>query len=169
MTRAACIPVTLAIALAVGATSASALSETARITTAGLGSVKLGMTAPEVGHAVNRPITLTSTPGSPCAIVTLAPKTRGLFTGKRLRRIYIDTSRFATTAGIRVGSSEPAVLAAYHGLLARVPQKYVPAGIDLVLPRGTSNRKMIFSLTHGKVTEISTGRTPEINLVEGCS
>jgi len=159
----------LAIAFAVAATSAAALSETARISTAGLGSIKLGMTAREVGHAAKRPITLTSASGSQCAIVTLASKTRGLFTGKRLRRIYVDTPRFATTAGIRVGSSEHAVLAAYPGLLARVPQKYTPAQDDLVLPRGTSTRKLIFSLTHGKVTEISTGRTPEINLVEGCS
>lgn len=61
------------------------------------------------------------------------------------------------------------MLAAYPGLLARVPQKYTPIDDDLVLPRGTSDRKVVFSLRHRKVAEISTGRVPEINLVEGCS
>jgi len=155
--------------LTVAATSASALTGTARISTAGLGPIKLGMTEQQVEHATKRPITLSPAAGSDCAIVTLAPKTRGLFTGKRLRRIYIDTPRFATKAAIRVGSTERNVLAAYPDLLARVPQKYVRAEDDLVLPKGTSNTKVIFSLAHGKVAQISTGRVPEVNLVEGCA
>jgi len=163
------IAVMCVVAVAVAATSTFALTRTARISMAGLGPIKLGMTALQVEHAANRSITLSSAPGSDCAIVTLATKTRGLFTGKRLRRIYIGTPRFATKAGVRIGSSERTVLAAYRGLLARVPQKYQPAEDDLVLPKGTSDTKVIFSLAHGKVARISTGRVPEINLVEGCA
>ena len=149
--------------------AAPALSTRDRITHAGLGAIKFGMTERQIERAAKRPITLASTRGSACATATLAPKTQGLFTGKRLRRIYIQAPRFATPEGIRVGTSEKRVLAAYPGPdnLVRVPQKYSPTEDDLVLRKGTS--KIIFTLTKGKVTQISTGRTPEINLVERCS
>jgi hypothetical protein len=164
-----CIQVTAlcTVALAVGAVAAPALSPKERITHSGLGVVKLGMTERQIERAAKRAITLASTRGSDCATATIAPKTQGLFTGKRLRRIYILTPRFATKEGIHVGSSEARVLAAYPDKLVRVPQKYSPNEDDLVLRKGTS--KIIFTLTKGKITQISTGRTPEINFVEGCS
>ena len=124
------------------------------------------MTEAQIERATKRPIKLTSSRGSDCALSTIAGKTQGLFTGKRLRRIYIRTTQFATKQGIRVGSSERRVLAAYPGKLVRVKQKYINED-NLVLRDG--NRKIIFSLAKGKVAEISTGRTPEIDLVERCS
>lgn len=158
----------VAVAVAVGAApSVSALTRTDRISHAGLGPIKLGMSERQIERAAGRPIKLTSSPGSDCATATLAGKTHGLFTGKRLRRIYIRTPQFATKAGVRVGASEQRVVAAYPDKLARVPQKYAPEEDNLVLRQGT--RKIIFTLADGKISEISTGRPPEINLVEGCS
>ena len=164
------IAATAALALAVGAVAAtaSALSKQDRISHAGLGPIKLGMTERQIERAAKRPITLGAYPaGADCAIAMLAGKTQGLFTGKRLRRIYVRTPRFATKAGVRVGSSEQRVLAAYPGALSRQPQKYEPEEDDLILRKG--NRKVIFSLDDGRVEEISTGRKPEIDLVEGCA
>lgn len=166
LSRSAQVASICTIALAVGSVSASALSTTARISPSGLGAIKLGMTERQIEHAVKRPIKLSSSRGSDCALATLAPKTQGLFTGKRLRRIYVLTTRFATKEGIRVGATEKRVLAAYPGMLARLPQKYADED-NLVLSK--DNRKVVFSLAHGRVSEISTGRTPEINLVERCS
>ena len=157
----------VAIVIAAGATSALALSTKARISHSGLGPVKLGMTERQIERAGNRPIRLHYFPGSDCASAKLVGKTYGLFTGKRLRRIYIRTKAFATTAGVRVNSSEERVLAAYPNMLDRVPQFYTPDEDDLVLLKGS--RKVIFSLTGGKVSQISTGRKPEIDLVEGCA
>jgi hypothetical protein len=165
--RPICLAVTGAIAIAAGATSAFALSPKARIGHAGLGPIKIGMTEHQIERAGKRSIRLDSFPGSDCASAKLAGNTTGLFTGKRLRRIYIRTPVFATTAGIRVGSSEERVLAAYPGVLDRVPQHYVPDQDNLVLKKGRS--KVVFSLTDGKVTEISAGRKPEIDYVEGCA
>lgn len=156
----------ITVAAAAGAASASALTRTDRISHAGLGPVKLGMTEAQIERALRRPIKLTSSRGSNCATATIAGKTHGLFTGKRLRRIYIRTTQFATKQGIRVGSSERRVVAAYPNKLARLKQKYVDED-NLVLRDG--NRKIIFSLANGKVAEISTGRVPEIDLVEHCS
>jgi hypothetical protein len=166
LTRRAQVASVCAIVLAAGSVSASALPTSARISRAGLGAIKLGMTERQIERAAKRAITLSSARGSDCALATLAPKTQGLFTGRRLRRIYVQTPRFATKENIRVGATEKRVLAAYPGMLARVPQKFANDD-DLVLSR--DGRKLIFSLADGKVSEISTGRTPEINLVERCS
>jgi hypothetical protein len=146
--------------------SASAVPTNARISHSGLGAIKLGMTERQIERAAKRQITLSSTRGSNCALATLAPKTQGLFTNMRLRRIYVRTPRFATEKGVRVGATEKRVLAAYPDMLARVPQKFVNED-NLILSK--DNRKIVFSLADGKISEISTGRTPEINLVERCS
>jgi hypothetical protein len=55
----------------------------------------------------------------------------------------------------------------YPDKLVRVAQKYAPDEDDLVLRK--DDRRIVFSLADSKVTEISTGRIPEINLVERCS
>lgn len=107
------------------------------------------------------------TPGSTCAITTLAPKTHGLFTRQRLRRIYVRTARFATENGVHVGDTEEHVLNSYPGMLERVAQKYTPNQVDLILHKG--DREIIFTFAHGRVSGISTGSRPEIDLVEGCS
>jgi hypothetical protein len=165
--RSARIVLTAAVVALLAATSAAALSTRDRISHDGLGPVKLGMTERQIERSVKRAITLASSPGVDCAFATIAGKTQGLFTGAKLRRIYIRTPRFATAKGIRVGSSERRVLAAYPHQLRRAPQKYRPQEDDLVLRKGT--RKIIFTLNNGSVEEISTGRIPEIDLVEGCS
>ena len=78
------IAATAALALAVGAVAAtaSALSKQDRISHAGLGPIKLGMTERQIERAAKRPITLGAYPaGADCAIAMLAGKTQGLFTG----------------------------------------------------------------------------------------
>ncbi len=156
-----------AIATTLAAASASAaLSTKARISHSGLGPVKLGMTEAQVERAAKRAINSSSaTPG--CGTAPLAGKTYGLFTGKRLRRIYVNTPRFATSKGVRVGSSERRLLAAYPGRLKRQPQHYSPEEDELVWR--SDRRKIIFTMNDEKVAGISTGRIPEIDLVEGCS
>lgn len=84
-----------------------------------------------------------------------------------MRRIYVRTPRFATQEGVRVGSSEQRILTAYPGRLSREPRKFRPEEDELILRR--DNRKVIFTLAQGRVEQISTGRKPEIDLVEGCS
>jgi len=160
---------TAAVVAGIAAASASALTTRDRISHSGLGPIKIGMTERQVERAAKRPIELRYEygVGSDCALEALAGKTLGLFTGERLRRIYVRTPRFATKEGIRVGSSEQRVLAVYPGQLKRQPQKYIFNEDDLVLRKG--NRKVIFTLAKGRVAEISTGRKPEIDLVEGCS
>ena len=159
---------TAAIIAGIAAASALALTTRDHISYSSLGPIKIGMTERQIERAAKRPITLgyDPGPGNDCALAPLAGKTLGLFTGKRLRRIYIRTPKFATKEGIRVGSTEARVLEVYPGKLTRQPQKYIMDEDDLILRKGKS--KIIFTLAKGHVAEISAGRKPEIDLVENC-
>lgn len=149
------------------ATAASALSRNARITTAGLGPVKIGMTERQVEKAAKRSVRREGGASTGCTTATFGRRSFFLFTGKRLARIYVGTSRYATRSGIRVGDSEQQVLRTYPGDIVRTPHQYTPGGSYLKIVDG--NRKVVFETDGSKVTQISTGRRPEIDYVEACS
>jgi len=157
-----------ALVLVLGGGSAAALSRSARITTAGLGPIKIGMTERQVEKAAKRSITRRGGAGSgECTTATIGDKTYGLFTGDRLARIYVGTRRYATRSGVRVGDAESKVLATYPGKIVRERHKYDPGGSYLKIVEG--NRKVVFETDGSRVTTISTGRRPEIDYVEGCA
>jgi hypothetical protein len=149
-----------------GAASASGLSRDARITTGGLGPVTIGMTERQVERAAKRSVTRRGDRGE-CSVARIGDKVEGLFTGSRLARIYVGTRRYATRSGVRIGDSEKKVLSVYAGDVVREPHKYVRGGWYLKVVSG--NRKVVFETEDDRVKSISTGRTPEIDYVEGCS
>lgn len=90
----------------------------------------------------------------------------GLFTDGRLARIYVGSRRYATRSGVRVGDSEQKVLTTYPGQLVRERHAY-SEGWYLKIVDG--NRKVVFEIVRSRVVDISTGRKPEIDYVEGCA
>jgi hypothetical protein len=74
-----------------------------------------------------------------------------------------------TRAGVEVGDSVSDLRRAYRSRLRSQPNKYTPKARDywVAFPR---NRKLVFYANPKKqVTQISSGRQPEIDFVEGCS
>jgi len=102
-----------------------------------------------------------------CTTATLGDKVYGLFTGNLLARIYVGSRRYATRSGIRAGDTEAAVYAAYAGQIVTLSHDYDPDGHYLEIRDG--NRKVVFETDGHRVEQISTGRMPEINYVEGCA
>jgi hypothetical protein len=149
-----------------GAGSAAALPKSAKITTAGLGAVKIGMTERQVEKAAKRAITREGDLNG-CSSAKLGDKVFGLFTGNRLARIYVNSRRYATKSGLRVGATEAQVRAAYGSQVVVRRHKYDPNGHYMEIRDG--NRKVVFVTDGSKVGEISTGRLPEIDYVEGCA
>jgi hypothetical protein len=155
-------------ALAVTATLAVALPRSAKITTAGLGPIKIGMTEAQVEQAGGRPITREGDTGAGgCSTATLGTNVSGLFSGTRLARIYVGSPVYTTRKGIRVGDAQRRVIRAYGRSLASAPHKYVRGGRYLTLTIG--NRRLLFETDGRHVTQISSGRKPEIDYVEGCA
>ena len=153
--------------VAAGAAVAEALSRNAVITTSGLGPIKIGMTERQVERAAGRSIRRRGGAGTgDCTTATFGNKVFGLFTGDRLARIYVGSRRYATRSGVRVGDSEQKVLTTYAGEIVRERHAYTD-GWYLKIVDG--NRKVVFEVTGGRVRDVSTGRMPEIDYVEGCA
>jgi len=167
MRRAATIGATLAASCAAAAAATAAVPSNARISSAGLGPIEIGMSERQVEKAAGRGITRSGPEGSTCTTATLGNGVALLFTGPRLTRVYVTGRRYATSKGIRVGDSQSRTIAAYAGKLKRSPHKFTPGGLYLKLT--IANRRLVFSTDGRKVTEISGGRKPEIDYVEGCA
>ena len=157
----------LLIGLLAPAAPAAALSRSAKITTAGLGPIRIGMSERQVEKAAKVAIRQQQGGGgSSCTTARLGDKNFLLFSKGRLARIYVENRRYATRSGIRVGDSEQKVLGTYPGEIIRTPHEYTK-GSYLKIVDG--NRKVVFETDGAKVTGISTGRRPEIDYVEACS
>lgn len=167
MKRLAVIAMSFAALCAVVAAASAAVPTNAGITSAGIGPVKIGMTERQVEIAAGREITRRGSKGSTCTTATLNSDVALLFTGPRLRRVDVRGGRHATTKGIRVGDSQRKTIAAYRGKLQRSPHKFTPGGLYLTLT--IDNRRLVFETDGRKVTQISGGRKPEIDYVEGCA
>lgn len=153
------------------AAPAAAFSPSDRITRNGLGGVEIGMTVRQVGAAVGRPLGVDRIngdgPGS-CGSARLGAKIYGLFTGSILTRVYVNSSRYRTRKGVRVGSRASLVIARYGRALSSEPHFYVRGGRYLRVTTG--RRRIVFETSAGgRVTSISVGRIPEVDYVEGCA
>ena len=165
--RSGALVVAFLLVALVAATAALALPRSARITTAGLGAIKIGMTERQVERAAGQRITREVGAGDgSCTTATLGRGLSALFTGPRLARIYVRSRRHATRSGVRVGDTERKVLTTYPGEIVREPHAYTN-GSYLKIVDG--NRKVVFETDGRRVTQISTGRRPEIDYIEGCA
>lgn len=165
LSRVVVVGVTCAL---LSASAAQALSSSDRITKDGLGDLKIGMSISQTGAALGKTLDVERTDGSACGTAALGSKVLGLFTGSTLTRIYINTPRYQTRKGVHVGDRASDVYAAYGKNVSSQPHKYVRGGRYLRVT--TKRRRVVFETSGtGRITSISTGRTPEVDLVEGCA
>ncbi len=153
------------------APAGAALTSRSRITTAGVGPIRIGMTAAQARRAAGRSIHVFSGEVSPgCQSAQLSPRRYGvslLLTDGRIRRIYVDRRGIATRSGVRVGDDVARLRRAYGSRLVVVRAPYSRTGRIYELRFGA--RKLTFLTERGRILDISTGRKPEIDYVEGCA
>jgi hypothetical protein len=156
------------------AASAAPVTNHSRLTQNGLGSMRLGMTVDQAQRRTGQRIQNNLfTPGdTSCGIAKLFPESLGVnmqTTKLRIWVINVSQPGITTRAGVEVGDSVSDLRRAYRSRLRSQPNKYTPKARDywVALPR---NRKLVFYANPKKqVTQISSGRQPEIDFVEGCS
>ena len=154
--------------LAGAAAVAVALPSDAELSTSGLGAIKIGMTVAQVEQAGKRELTFEGDDASAsCATASLGSNLFGLFSKGRLARIYVRSRTYRTRKGIHVGSTQRTVVASYGPSLKRSPHKYVRGGFYFKLTVG--KRRLVIETDGRRVMEMSSGRKPEIDYVEGCA
>lgn len=153
---------------------AAPVSSNSRITQNGLGSIRLGMTVDQAQRRTGQRIENNLfTPGDDsCGIAQLFPKSVGVnmqTTKSRIWVINVSEPGISTRSGVEVGDTVAALRRAYGSRLHSEPNKYTPKARDywVTFPR---NRKLkFFTSTRRVVTQISSGRKPEVDFVEGCA
>ncbi|MEM0980931.1 MAG: hypothetical protein AAGH78_11735 [Cyanobacteria bacterium P01_H01_bin.58] len=153
-------------------------SADSRVTTNGVGPIKIGMTPLEAEQASGVAFTNTgSWPENPyCYYVEPIDNTLDvsfMVTEGRISRVDVGAhSPIVTLSGAGVGSSEEAILALYPGQIDMLPHRYVMDGNYLeFIPRDEvdSDYRVIFESSDGYVTHYRAGRLPEINNIERCN
>lgn len=163
----------LAAAALPAAASAAPVTQQSRITQNGLGSIRLGMTVDQAQRRTGQRIQNNLfTPGdNACGIAQLLPQSLGVnmqTTNLRITVINVSEAGISTRSGIEVGDRVPALRRAYGSRLRSEPNKYTPKARDYSV--GFGNRKLKFYANpRGAITQISSGRLPEVDFVEGCS
>ena len=153
-------------------TGASAFASGWTVTPAGIGPVRVDMSAAELRQAAGE---FTAPAASEaCSYVRPASLPAGvsvMLANGRTARIDVDSTGVRTDAGISVGDSSTAVLRAYAGRVTTTPHKYVPGGEYITVRSASptdSALRIVFESEAGRVTRYRTGRVPEVEWVERC-
>jgi hypothetical protein len=174
------LALTAAIALA-GTAAASArpaaekpkpMDGNAVIGTKGVGPIELGMTIAEARKAARRGIVGGSEVTQGCRHDTVLPRRFGLttlrFKGK-IRVLYVRRTAMPTAKGIRVNDSLDRLKSKYGSKLIERPSDVSPETRIFEL-HGKGTREIQFSVNFAeRITQIATGRRPEVDFSEGCA
>lgn len=145
-----------------------------RISTSGLGPVKIGMTVAEAAQALRRELVVDGEIDSPrCYYVKSKPPIVGLaimVSHGRVVRFDVTAPGITTLSGLGVGDPEARVIEVLGPSLEVTPHKYLaPEGNYLTLWSKNRRFAVRFETHLGKVTSFYAGRLPEVRHVEGCA
>jgi hypothetical protein len=163
---------TLALLLAGLGTATAA--EDWRITSAGYGPAKIGMSVADASKALGMKLVAEGPVDNPeCHYLRPEPAIDGLWfmvSNDRVVRIEVNAPGIKTKSGLGVGDSEAHVKEVLGSAVEVTPHKYVaPNGNYLTLWNSSHKAAVRFETLQGKVTSFYAGRTPEVEYVEGCS
>jgi hypothetical protein len=149
------------------ASSSGALSSRSVISARGVGPIHIGMTIAQAERRLGHGLRVERF-NPPCGTARLSGRLRSyvLLTGQRIAYISVRSPRLRTDRGVRVGDPVSTLIARYSGRLKAHPNIYTQEPqYEYVAGR----RKLIFFTQDGRIDEITTGRKPEVNYVEGCA
>ena len=151
------------------------------VTPVGMGPVRFGMTLKQAERAGGvRLVGLGDTSGACSYVVPTGWKLRPgdmvvdpvafMVTDGRIARVDVQAGRTPTSAGARIGSTEPQVRRAYPGRVT-VGRNLYGTRLLTVVPAdpAQAGHRIVFASDGQKVMYFRAGRLPEVNAPEGCS
>src|SRR3954466_8085638 len=129
------------------------------------------MTIDEARKAARTGIVAGSEVTKGCRHDTVLPRRFGLTTlrfNKKIRVLYVTRTAMPTAKGVRVNDTLNRLKSKYGSKLIERPSDVSPETRIFELHRG--NREMQFSVnTEDHITQIATGRKPEVDFSERCA
>ena len=144
-----------------------------RITTAGYGPVRIGMSVEAAAQALGAKLVSDGPIDSPeCHYLRPEPAVEGLWfmiSDDVVVRVEVNAPGVKTRSGVAVGDTEERVKALFPQAEV-TPHKYVaPDGSYLTVWASSRKAAVRFETYQGKVTSFYAGRVPEVEYVECCS
>ena len=174
---AACATVAALVAQGVVAAEnaeAKRLTPRSKVSTAGLGPVKIGMTVRQAERA-GGDLRWQGSALHGCRYLRPADRrieASFMVIDRRITRVDVSRPGIRTPSGFTVGSSERAVRRAFAGRLRITRHEYKRGGYYLeFVPRDRTDagRRVIFETNGRSVTYIRAGRLPQVRYIEGCA
>jgi len=141
-----------------------------KLTYYGFGPVKVGMKISAAARALGVPFTELDKEND-CHYANpkrLFKDVSFMITNGRIARIDVDTRRYATAAGAKIGDTEVQIKRLYKGKVEVSPHKYTDGRYLTVIVNG-GKFGIVFETDGKRVTSIRAGKSPEFGYVEGCS
>jgi hypothetical protein len=144
------------------------------LTPTSFGKARIGMTVAELNAALGDSLRPTYEVSEDCDQLVPASfpaRTRLMVLQDTVVRFEADSAGVLTPEGVGVGDTEGRLREVYGARAVVTPHKYTgPEGHYVtVTDPSDSTRKTIFETDGAKVTEFRAGRTPGVELVEGCA
>jgi hypothetical protein len=164
---------TAALAVLLLAAGQAAAASDWRITTAGYGPVKIGMSVGDAQRALGAKLVAEGpADNAECHYLRPEPAVEGLWfmiSDDRVVRVEVNAPGITTRSGVGVGDSEARVKELFPSVEV-TPHKYVaPDGNYLTVWTRDRTAAVRFETLQGKVTSYYAGQVPQVEYVEGCS
>lgn len=162
---------TATLALVLAAAAPARLFDEATIVPSGLGPLKIGMTETEVEKAIGKNVRQFKNAGvgRVCGSARLDGRNFMIFTNDVLRRVSVAGRQYdVKESGLGVGDAQSAIRDFYADRAKRTKHVYDPGGFYYSVEFG-ARKKIRFETDGDRITQIHSGRTPEVDYVEGCA
>ncbi|MEH2076874.1 MAG: hypothetical protein V7K57_21145 [Nostoc sp.] len=141
----------------------------------GIGEVRVGMTVSQAAKAAGTKLAGDS-PNNSCYYVKPQNQPKNLsfmVTKGRISRVDVrQNTQITTLKGAKIGDTEAQIKSLYPGQIKVTPHKYVQGGHYLTFipkDRADRNYRLVFETDGKVVTQLRSGKLPEVEYVEGCS
>jgi hypothetical protein len=162
------------------------LTSQAKVTTNGIGPVKVGMNLPEAAAAANTRLYVSYSGNDSCYYLETEGELKGVsfmvtkdeaksklsyVTSDIIARVDIDNPKITTASGAKIGDTEARIKSLYPGQIKVTSHQYVQGGHYLTfIPKNKAdqNYRVIFETDGQRVTRYRAGKLPEVEYVERC-
>lgn len=159
-----------------GAVIDANIDEGSKVTTLGLGPVRVGMTPEEASAAAGFPLTVDNPLDDPSCYYLLAdpvlPGVGFMVTEGRVARVDVWDGPVTTRSGAGIGMTEDEIKALFPGQIEEEPHQYSDGKYLIFVPVDEADKdyRVIWETdVSGVVTQYRAGVLPEVSFVEGCA
>jgi hypothetical protein len=158
--------------------SLAKLSNQSKLLLNGIGDIPIGLTVAETAKAAGIKLVPLddSSPKEACYYVKPQKGLKDVgfmvIDGKVARVDVWRDSKVTTLRGAKVGDSEARIKSLYLGQIKVTPHKYVTGGHYLTFTpkdKADKNYRLVFETDGKRVTQMRSGKLPEVLYIEGCS